>query len=220
VKHYVFIDNSNLFFGARRTASVVEKHVPWIAIRVHFPSLSALIEGKQDIVTRALAGSVPPGNDDLWRRARDCGYDTDLLRKVESDDGRLVEQGVDELLHLKIANVLLDADGPECLVLGTGDGRVSTFGTSFPLQAERALKHGWNVEVWSWREQLSNAFLELESRYGKRIRIHTLDRFYKSVTFVKGDKYGPPAVPKIINVADRIVQPLNRDLKVYPDRAV
>ena len=73
-----------------------------------------------------MAGSVPPGNDDLWAHAEDAGYQTDLLRKIEHDDGSLGEQAVDELMHLKIANVLLDFDEPQTLVLVTGDGKVST----------------------------------------------------------------------------------------------
>ncbi len=46
------------------------------------------------------------------KHAQRGGYDTDLLRRVEADDGRLIEQGVDEMLHLKIANALLDSKRP------------------------------------------------------------------------------------------------------------
>jgi hypothetical protein len=215
VAYHVFIDNSNIFGGARRAAAIIEKHIPWPAIRVHFRNLVRLIEDGQSVGTRVLAGSVPPGNDDLWQYARELQYNADLLRKVENDDGRLVEQGVDELLHLKIANVLLDSEEPEVRVLGTGDGRVSTFGTGFALQAQRALKRGWNVEVWSWREQLSSAFQKLADQYGGKLRIHNLDRYYHLLTFVKGGKYYPPAVPKMVNVADRIVRPVPNDLHVY-----
>jgi hypothetical protein len=215
MSYHVFIDNSNIFGGARRAAARIEKHIPWPAIRVHFPNLVHLIEDGQNVATRVLAGSVPPGNDDLWQYARRLQYNADLLRKVENDDGHLVEQGVDELLHLKIANVLLDSDGPEALVLGTGDGRVSTFGTGFALQAQRALRRGWNVEVWSWREQLSSAFQKLSDQFEGRLRIHELDRYYGSLTFVKGGRIYPPAVPKIVNVAERIVRPVPPDLRLY-----
>lgn len=109
------------------------------------------------MVTRVLAGSVPPGNEERWEYAKQGGYDTDLLRKIGTDDGRLAEQGVDELLHLKIANVLLDYDPPQTLILVPGDGRVGTFGTGFLQQAERALKRGWAVEIWSWRDGLSKS---------------------------------------------------------------
>jgi hypothetical protein len=75
-----------------------------------------------------LPGAVQP---------RQGGYDTDPLRKIERDDGRLGEQGVDEMLHLKIANVLLDYDAPQVLVLATVDGSDGDFQTSFTKQIER-----------------------------------------------------------------------------------
>jgi hypothetical protein len=142
-------------------------------------------------------------------------YETNLLHKVEKDDGHWREQGVDELLHLKIANLLLDTQEPQVLVLVTGDGRISQFGTGFGLQAERALKRAWQVEVWSWKAALSPAFANLAGAHGTKVRIHHLDKFFKSITFVKGGKYGPPVLPKIINLADRIVAPLPAPLNVY-----
>ena len=212
---HVFIDNSNIFHGAKNAAAAAEKHIPGCAVRVHFRNLATLIEGGERVGARVLAGSVPPGNDALWKHAQELGYDTDLLKRVETEDGRSVEQGVDELLHLKIANVILDAEVPEVLVLATGDGRVSAYNTSFPLQAERALKRGWRVEVWSWREQLSNAFAALTERYPDRFRTHTLNRYYKSLTFAQAGLYRPPLVPKQMNVAARYVQPLPEGRKVY-----
>src|SRR5262245_35879603 len=136
----VFVDNSNVFGGAQSLSARLEKHVPWPALRVHFRNLALLVEGGQQIGLRVLAGSVPPGNDDLWNYAREMKYETNLLNKIDKYDGRMGEQGVDELLHLKIANLLLDTEEPQVLVLVTGDGRVSQFGTGFALQAERALK--------------------------------------------------------------------------------
>jgi hypothetical protein len=175
----------------------------------------SLIEDGQTIATRVLAGSVPPGNDELWQYSRDRGYDTNLLRKVERDDGRIGEQAVDEILHLKIANVLLDCDEPGVIVLGTGDGQVSTWGTSFPLQAERALKKGWRVEVWSWIDQLSGAFKRLVQQYPDQIRIHLLDAYYYNISFVKGGIYSPPQITRIVYVKDRVAHQLNCSSSVY-----
>ena len=97
---HVFIDNSNIFGGAQRAATTLEPEALWLAVRVHYRNLFQLVERDGDVVSRVLAGSVPPGNDALWEHARRGGYDTDLLRRVETDNGRLIEQGVDEMLHL------------------------------------------------------------------------------------------------------------------------
>jgi hypothetical protein len=207
VNAHVFIDNSNIFCGAQRAARTREAHIPRHAIRVYFKHLARLVEKSHRVSTRVLAGSVPPGNEQLWQHSRDAGYNTDLLRKVERDDGSFGEQAVDELLHLKIANALLDHDVPQTLVLATGDGKLSQFGTSFPLQAERALKRNWNVQVWSWTEQLSKGFRDLARRYPQRLEILTLDAHYPKVTFVASGSYEVEN-GRTVHVASRLVSPL------------
>ena len=210
---HVFMDNSNIFGGAQEAAKKQEAYVPWPAIRVYTKNLALLVEGGRKAQTKILAGSVPPGNDELWRYAKQLGYNTDLLRRVASDDGRMLEQGVDELLHLKIANAILDNDPKHRLVLVTGDGKLSSYGTSFPQQAERALKEGWVVEVWSWQSALSNQWRRLQTKYGKgRVVINILDPFYRSITFVKAGEF-VTNTGKIIYVADRVVSPLPEGLK-------
>jgi hypothetical protein len=180
---HIFVDNSNIIGGAQRAAKTIEPGVPWYDVRVYFRNFFSLLEhGEVDIRTRVLGGSVPPGNGDLWEYAREAGYDTNLLRKVEADDGRLLEQGVDELIHLKIANLLLDYSAPQTLILGTGDGRPGQFGTSFRDQAVRALNRGWSVRVFSWREQLSNRLRNLVCNTVD-MKIHELDSLYHNLTF-------------------------------------
>ncbi len=169
---------------------MTEPGVPWSALRLHFENLFSLIEGGRQRSTAVLAGSVPPSCAALWDYARDQGYNTDLLRKVEREDGSVCEQGVDEILHMKIANAILDFDPPQTLVVATGDGRVSEFGTGFITQIRRALKKAWDVEVWSWGETLNQRkYLELQAAYPGNVTIKYLDPHYRSVTFVRGGEY-------------------------------
>lgn len=186
---HVFIDNSNVFGGAQRAAATIEPDALWIAIRVYYRNLFRLIEHSHQATTRVLAGSVPPGNDALWQHAREAGYDTDLLRRVNRDDGRLSEQGVDEVLHLKIANALLDFSPPQTLILASGDGNESEFGTSFIKQIERALKHGWKVIVWSWKDQLSGKFRQLAKTNGGNLSVNHFDDHYWSITFIQQGQF-------------------------------
>lgn len=180
---HIFVDNANIFGGAQRAAKTIEPQVPWQAIRVYYENFFKLLEhGHRDVKTRVLGGSVPPGNDELWEYARKARYNTDLLKRVDSDDGRLVEQGVDELLHLKIANALLDYSPPQTLVLGTGDGSRSTFGTSFRDQVVRALRLKWSVRVHSWKAQLSRKLRDLDCDTVD-MKLNELDGQYFSLTF-------------------------------------
>ncbi|MTJ14952.1 NYN domain-containing protein [Anabaena sp. UHCC 0187] len=211
---HVFFDNSNIWGGAQSVRSLVEPDVPWMALRLYYRNLFDLIENGRDLKTAILAGSVPPSCEELWQYARDRKYNTDLLKRVESDDGRMTEQAVDEVLHLKIANAIIDFYGLESqtLVVVTGDGKTSDFDTGFPIQIERALKAGWEVEVWSWEQTLSRRRYEtIQAASNGRMKINILDYHYLSTTFVRGGEYyEKDEMGKKIyfTIPNRIVQPL------------
>ena len=69
--------------------------------------------------------------------------------------GRWVEQGVDELLHLKICESVIDAESPSTIVLATGDGAQAEFSDGFLATVERALNRGWKVELVSWKKAVN-----------------------------------------------------------------
>lgn len=85
----------------------------------------------RNAASKCMAGSIPPECRKLWDYARQMGYNTDLLYRVDSGDGVQKEQAVDELLHLKISDALLDFEATQTLIILTGDGKVSDYGTSF-----------------------------------------------------------------------------------------
>lgn len=203
---HIFVDNSNIFGGAQRAANTHEPEAVWMSVRLYYRNFFRLIEHGHQPETQELAGSVPPGNEALWDYAREGGYDTDLLEKIEKDDGNLVEQGVDEMLHLKIANSLLDYNPPQTLILATGDGNVSDFGTSFVQQAKRALNQGWDVEVWSWEEQLSGRYERIRVPDERSLDVNLLDGYYNQITFIDGGEYEISGAS--VRVEDRVVNEL------------
>lgn len=203
---HVFVDNSNAFGGAQRAAGTQEPEAVWMAVRLYFKNFAALIESGYEVKTRVLTGSIPPGNEDLWGYTRNAGYDTDLLHRIEQDDGRLVEQGVDKLAHLKIANALLDYDPPQTLVLVTGDGNEGDYKTSFTKQIKRALRRKWRVVVWSWKEQLSGKFQRIRVPAGLSLEVRELDPYYKAITYVRAGTYDLKGVS--VSCGDRIVSKL------------
>jgi hypothetical protein len=188
-KTHIFLDNSNIFGGAQRVAFEKER-APWPCVRVDYKNLFRVLRhGKLNLGVSMLAGSVPPGNDALWAAAIEAGFDTTLLHRVTTDTGRLVEQGVDEAIHLRISNILLDADEPGTIVIATGDGAQTNQGCSFTDQVIRAAKHGWKVEVWSWQSQLSNRLRDTRLRYLDQVKILKLDEWYRSIVFLRGGDY-------------------------------
>jgi len=211
---HVFFDNSNIWGGAHAVRQAREPHVPWVALRLYYRNLFSLLEGGRKVETAILGGSVPPSCEPLWQYARDNGYDTKLLRRVARDDGSVTEQGVDEVLHLMMANTAAKHrnDAEKIMVLATGDGKLSEFGTSFPGQIRLALDQTWNVEIWSWSPVISKEYARLQSEFPNKITVNMLDNFYECVTFVKDGSYylQTPNGPLPVSLAGRIVQPLPR----------
>jgi hypothetical protein len=73
------------------------------------------------------------------------------------------EQGVDELIQLKLHQALAAAPEPlpsgATIVLATGDGNVGQFNEEGFLGCVRtALRRGWRVELYAWDEGLSRAW--------------------------------------------------------------
>lgn len=76
--------------------------------------------------------------------------------------GRYKEQGVDEILHLKILQMLNTRSTPapdgSTIVLATGDAKGGQFNRDGFLGAVReAIKRGWMVELWSFSEGTSES---------------------------------------------------------------
>ncbi|KAK3724388.1 hypothetical protein LTR37_001012 [Vermiconidia calcicola] len=92
---------------------------------------------------------------------------------------RMIEQGVDEILHLKILESVVDAEKPSTIVLATGDAAQAEYSQGFMAMAERALKKGWTVELVSWSKNISAMYTRKGwvDAWGERFRIITLDDY-------------------------------------------
>ncbi|UWS61925.1 hypothetical protein N2384_01310 [Bacillus paralicheniformis] len=116
------------------------------------------------------------------------------------------------MLHLKISNAILDFDPPQTLVILSGDGKGSDFGTSFPIQVKRALRHGWNVEIYSTSMSFGKKYYKaLKEEYNEKIQLIELDDYYEHLTFVKaGDYYTRDEEGNKVyyRVEGRVVKPL------------
>jgi hypothetical protein len=97
----------------------------------------------------------------------------------DAPEERWVEQGVDEILHLKILESLVDTDEPATIVLATGDAAEAEYSGGFMKMVERALQRGWNVELVSFSQVTSFAYRrkEFRAKWGKQFRFIALDEF-------------------------------------------
>ena len=90
-----------------------------------------------------------------------------------------VEQAVDEILHLKILESVVDAKAPSTMVLATGDAAEAEYSQGFLRMAERALEKGWKVELVSFRKNMSGMYKrrEFRTRWKGRFKIVELDDY-------------------------------------------
>lgn len=90
-----------------------------------------------------------------------------------------VEQAVDEILHLKILESILDAKKPSTIVLATGDAAEAEYSGGFMRMVERALDKGWCVELVSFRLNTSSLYKrrEFRARWGQMFKLIELDSY-------------------------------------------
>ncbi|KAK4498454.1 hypothetical protein PRZ48_011112 [Zasmidium cellare] len=86
-----------------------------------------------------------------------------------------VEQGVDEILHLKMMESLVDYDEPSTMVLATGDAAQAEYSGGFLKMAQRALMKGWNVELVTWSKGINSQYKALARNWGDKFKIIFLD---------------------------------------------
>ena len=95
-----------------------------------------------------------------------------------------VEQAVDEILHLKMLESVVDAKMPSTIVLATGDAAEAEYSEGFLKMVERALEKGWMVELVSFKHNISGAYKrkEFRSKWGeKRFKIIILDEYVEQL---------------------------------------
>ena len=177
----LFWDNSNIWLVGRAVAAKREpgdEH----AYRVHFEKLFNYVVGSRKVDYAFVAGSIPPHSDPLWKRFSNLGIKVE--KQERGDSGH--EVAVDEAVQLAMAHRLLDVSKPETLVLLTGDGAGYGEGKGFITSLERAVKHGWKIEVVSWDAGVNKRLKKFAQDNGKYI---SLEAAYEKITFINNKRW-------------------------------
>jgi hypothetical protein len=185
---HVFVDASNIMIGfhdsfkSSRNIPITTKAR---RLSLSFHNLSIILERGRKATKRVLVGS---DRFPAIKEAERIGYETNILDRVQKDkqrtsrrskfrsansngahgsssgsdaqprEERWVEQGVDEILQLKILESLVDTEAPATIVLATGDAAKAEYSGGFLKMVERALQKGWAVEVVSFSMNTSSAY--------------------------------------------------------------
>ncbi|KFY44422.1 hypothetical protein V495_03459 [Pseudogymnoascus sp. VKM F-4514 (FW-929)] len=104
----------------------------------------------------------------------------------------VTEQGVDEILHMKMLESMIDTDLPSTMVLATGDAAVAEYSSGFLRNVERALERGWKVELVAWRRSMSYAYRDkaFRKKWAGQFTIVELDDFQEELLgiYTKGPR--------------------------------
>ncbi|OQV11187.1 NYN domain-containing protein [Cladophialophora immunda] len=107
------------------------------------------------------------------------GSETNTGLSKHSGSEKWVEQAVDEILHLKILESIIDSQKPSTIVLATGDAAEAEYSGGFLRMVERALEKQWRVELVSFRLNTSSLYKrrEFRVRWGQLFKCIELDPF-------------------------------------------
>jgi hypothetical protein len=92
---------------------------------------------------------------------------------------KVAEQGVDEILHMKMLESIVDTAHPSTMVLATGDAAEAEYSSGFLRNVERALEKGWKVELVAWRASMSYSYRSKEfvEKWKGKFMVLELDDF-------------------------------------------
>ena len=189
---HIFIDNSNILIGFYDNYKSKHKITdPFFRPpKFDFHAFSTILERGRPVSRKILVGSNPLTQP--VSLAQHLGYEVSILERVvdnkniDSGGGnpyasdsatrtpqKKKEQAVDEILHLKILECLLDVEKPGIIVLATGDAAPAEFSPEggFLKCIKRALTRGWFVELVCWRKSMSRLWRD------KLFRIEWRDTF-------------------------------------------
>jgi hypothetical protein len=204
---HVFVDISNISIGFHdclKLARSMPRETRLKRVPLSFHNFSLVLERGRPAAKRVLVGS---DKFPAIQQAKTLGYETNILERVhkakeltprqlkyrsggetsgsETNNAntmaqeKWVEQAVDEILHLKILESLVDAEKPSTIVLATGDAAEAEYSGGFMRMVERALEKGWLVELVSFKLNTSSLYRrrEFRAKWGPMFRWIELDPF-------------------------------------------
>lgn len=120
---------------------------------------------------------------------------TNTATSSNSNRPRYREEAVDELLQLKILQVLIASPAPaprgSTVVLATGDGASSQFNRDGFLGCVRmAVQRGWRVELVSWEKGRSRAWEGLSAELREEKRRGGSARTHGGLSMIDLDRWG------------------------------
>ncbi|KAF8552661.1 hypothetical protein OG21DRAFT_1498267 [Imleria badia] len=175
--------------------SAASRSANWRKSDTNPGSASLSPPSKTHVRGQSVGGNVSTDSDRVAGNGNGSGS---AARAVAGPSGatttrvRYREQGVDELLQLKLHQAIAATDPPPpnaTIVLATGDGNVGQFNEEGFLGPVRlALQRGWKIELYAWEEGLSRAWKRAfsDGPWKERFKIIKMEDFADDLLEVEG----------------------------------
>lgn len=185
---HIFLDNSNIFYGAQGAAARHGEGGVARAVRLYYENLLHLARAGRQVEQAVCVGTIPPRDENVFRtRLERAGCTPELYPGTVGAR----EQGIDQALQVHMLRTVIDGwyGAPGVAVLLTGDGAGIEAGGGFLADLQRLYDYGWGVEVLSWEHSCSRRLRDWAEQVGAFV---SLDAHYESVTFVAGGRRPTP----------------------------
>ena len=175
---WIYVDNSNIWIGAKKLASKVKgfQSSKDHRVRINIGNLTDVVSKSRDVKTGTLYGSEPPQIDSVWDKIREHKHWTVKTKKKSYLTHK--EKEVDAQLLVDVTEVACTTPVSErsTIVLITGDADMCP-------AVEKIMEYdGWKVEIYTWQDSLSRRLKTLSKR-NENVICEPLDNHMTEVVF-------------------------------------
>ena len=188
-KVFYYLDNSNIFHSAQKLAVLKEGTGYETSVRIQFSALTRLALNNRE---HGIGRAVVSKNDyetqkKVWSRLENEGlFDVEIYERGSKSNK---EQAVDNALQLQMYRTAYNEEFPQIAVLMTGDGAGYYDEKGFLKAFVDLYNKGWGIELLSWEHSCHGELRDFVEKNGVFI---SLDDYYESITYVKGERIAKP----------------------------
>ena len=157
---WIYVDNSNIWIGAKYLASKVKgfQSSQDHRVRISIGNLTDVVSKSREVRQGTLYGSEPPKIDSVWEKIREHEHWVVKTKKKSFITHK--EKEVDAQLLVDVTEVACTTPRHErsTIVLITGDADMCP-------AVEKIMEYeGWKVEIYMWKNRLSNRLKALSKK--------------------------------------------------------
>ena len=176
---YIFVDDSNIWIGAKKLHSRLkgyktgEDH----RVRIDMGKVAVVLANRRTIKQGILYGSEPPPNDTLWNKIREKGFQVKSEhRHVITGKEKKVDTGF--VADITATAIRTPQDQRTTIIVVTGDADV------IPAIKIVIEEEHWKIEVYMWKQSLSQDLKNYATSHPKKVEVTPLDKYFNKIAFI------------------------------------